>query len=414
VVLGAGFGGLNVAKDLADVPVDVVVVDANNFHTFQPLLYQVATAGLGPDDIAQPVRRILRRHRSVDVVLGRVDSIDLEARSVHTAEGVALTYDHLVVAVGAVTADYGIPGVNEHALGLKTLPDAVRVRNHILNCFEEANRIALRGGQPDPALLTFVVVGGGPTGVEVAGELAEVRRAILAKEFRDIDASGARLVLVEAADHLLRAFHPRLRERARRALVARGVEVRLGTAIEQISEGGVVLAGGEELPARTLIWAAGVRAHPLGSSLVGELTADGRVPVDEHLCLPGRPEVRVIGDLAAARDRRGRLLPQLAPVAIQEAHHVAASITSEVTGRPGPKPFQYRDRGIMATIGRSEAVAQFRPNVRLSGFLGWVAWLGLHLIELIGFRNRANVLVNWAWNYLTYDRGARLILENGR
>jgi NADH dehydrogenase len=439
--VGAGFGGLNVAKDLIkgrrgsglldvrapltagpsrplgpirrDGPVDVLVVDANNFHTFQPLLYQVATAGLGEDDIAQPVRRVVASHRAVSVLLGRVDAVDLERRMVHTAEGDELFYEHLVLAPGAVTADFGIPGVREHSYGLKTLADALKARNHILSCFEEANRIALKADEPEEGLLTFVVAGGGPTGVEVAGALVELRDRVLAREFRDVDARRARVVLVEATDHLLAPFHARLRERARRVLESRGVEVRLRTAIEQVSADRVRLAGGEELAARTVIWAAGVRGHPLGAALGVSLARGGRVPVDSDLRLAGHPEVRVIGDLAAVDDGHDQLLPQLAPVAMQQAHHVAASILADVAGSRPPRPFRYHDRGMMATIGRSEGIAQLRYNVRFSGFPGWVAWLALHLVMLMGFRSRANVLLNWAWSYLTYDRGARLILESG-
>jgi NADH:ubiquinone reductase (H+-translocating) len=310
-----------------------------------------------------------------------------------------------------------VPGVAEHGRGLKSLADALALRNHVLRCFEDADRAGLEQRAVAEGLLTFVVAGGGPTGVEVAGALVELIDVVLAREFHHIDVGRARVVLVEATGDLLGAFHPSLRRRALGVLRRRGVDVRLDVAIDRVEGERVHLAGGEVVPAATLIWSAGVRANPLGGALGVPLDRGGRVPVGDDLRLPGHPEVAVIGDLAAASDGEGGLLPQLAPVAMQQARYVADAIAVAVAGPHGPaprQPFRYRDKGIMATIGRAEAVAQLPIGLRFGGFPGWLAWLGLHLLMLIGFRNRANVLVNWAWNYLTYDRGARLILEGGR
>ncbi|MFZ4517230.1 MAG: NAD(P)/FAD-dependent oxidoreductase [Microthrixaceae bacterium] len=423
VVVGAGFGGLQVAKGLADVPVDVVVVDANNFHTFQPLLYQVATAGLDADDIAAPVRGIVSRLGNVDVRLGRVVGLDLRERVLRLEDGPDLGFDTLVLAAGAVTNTFGIPGVAEHATGLKSLTDAVRLRHCVLAAFERA---AVDPAVVDDGALTVVVAGGGPTGVELAGGLVELFDKVLARDFPTLDVRRARVVLVEPTDRLLGGFHPRLSERARRTLAARGVEVVLGRGVASAGATSVELDDGTRIPAHTLVWTAGVTASPLGRLLADELrdgTGDargdapgggalvrgGRVKVDEHLRVPGHPEVFVIGDLAATPGPDGAPLPQVAPVAVQGGEHVARVIAAALDGTEVPA-FRYRDRGSMATIGRHDAVAQLPGGVRLAGPVGWLAWLALHLVMLIGFRNRANVLVNWAWNYLTWDRGARLMV----
>jgi NADH dehydrogenase len=406
VVVGAGFGGLNAVRGLERAPVDVVLIDANNYHLFQPLLYQVATAGLGADDIAYPARGIFHRQRNVDVVMGRVTGARLDDR-VLEVEGIGLVeYDTLVLACGAVTATFGVPGVDEHAFGLKHLSDALALRNHVLRSFERA---ASDPRLVDQGALTVVIVGGGPTGVELAGGLAELFGRVLSKDFRSLDVRRARVVLIEATDRVLGPFVPTLAARGLQKLRAMGVEVLLGTAVAKVDETAVHLADGSVIPAHTLVWAAGVEASGVGRQLGLAVGKGGRVVVTPELSVAGRPEIFVIGDLAAATDHRGRLLPQLGPVAIQAGRHVARQIERRLAGRP-TLPFRYRDKGTMATIGRNHGIAQLAGGLRLWGFPGWVAWLGLHLVMLIGFRNRANVLVNWAWNYLTYDRGARLIV----
>ncbi len=404
--MGAGFGGLATTKALADAPVDVVLIDANNYHLFQPLLYQVATAGLGADDIAFPTRGIFHRQRNVEVVMGRVVGADLAAR-VLEVDGVGLVpYDSLVLAAGAATASYGIAGVEEHAFTLKHLPDALRLRNHVLRCFEEA---ATDPGLLDEGVLTIVIVGAGPTGVELAGGLVELFR-VLAKDFPQVEVARARAVLVETTDRVLGTFSPRLSARALRQLGRMGVEVRLGTAVDRLEPTAVHFTGGERLPAHTVVWAAGVQANALGRVLGLEVGRGGRIAVLPDLSVVGHPDVYAIGDIAAARDAKGNLLPQLAPVAVQAGHHAARQIVAKGSGRPGG-PFRYRDKGTMATIGRNRGIAQLPGGIRLSGWPGWMAWLVLHLVMLLGFRNRANVLVNWWWSYVTYDRGSRIIVD---
>jgi NADH dehydrogenase len=414
VVVGAGFGGLAAARALRDAPVDVTVLDARNHHTFQPLLYQVATAGLDGDDICFPIRGIFGRQRNARVRLGEVRDVDLDGRHLTMSDGTTLDYDDLVLAAGAVTNTFGIPGVEEHAFGLKSLGDAMAIRTHVLLRFEEADA--------DPAkltdgTLTVVIAGGGPTGVEMAGGLAELFSHVLRRDFPRLDVRAARVVLLEATDRLLGTFHPKLADDARRTLEAAGVEVLLERAVARVEPDAVVLTDGTTIPAATMVWAAGVRAHPLGETLGVELTKGGRVVVGDDLALPGRPEVHVVGDLAASpgpgsagSDGAVAPLPQLAAVAIQGGHHAAAMIAGRLRGEP-PRAFHYVDKGTMATIGRHDAVAQLPGGIRLKGPVGWLAWLVLHLVMLIGFRNRANVLVNWAWNYLTYDRASRIIPE---
>lgn len=413
VVVGAGFGGLAVAKGLAGSPVDVVVVDANNFHTFQPLLYQVATAGLDADDIAHPVRGIVARHRNVDVRMGRVTRLDLEARRVHLAEGPSIGYDTLVLAAGAVTNTYGIPGVAEHGFGLKSIRDALALRAHVLLQFERA---AVAPELIDDGALTVVIGGGGPTGVELAGGLTELFERVLAKDFPTVDVRRARVVLVEPTDRLLGSFRPSLSTSARRALGRRGVEVVLGVGVASADEKSVRLTDGTEIPAATLVWTAGVTASPLAAELARQLgdevlTRGSRVVVGPDLSLPGHPEVSIVGDLAAATDADGELLPQVAPVAMQAGALVAGNVLRRVEG-VATESFRYVDKGSMATIGRHAAVAQLPGGIRLRGTVGWLSWLALHLVMLVGFRNRVNVLVNWAWSYLTYDRASRLILDD--
>ncbi|MEM7338480.1 MAG: NAD(P)/FAD-dependent oxidoreductase [Actinomycetota bacterium] len=412
VIVGAGFGGLAAARALRRAPVDLVVVDQRNHHTFQPLLYQVATAGLGVDDICYTTRGIFHRQSNARAVQARVTGMDLAGRQVITADGPPLPYDHLVLAFGAVTADFGVPGVAENAFGLKSASEAVRIRNHVLRRFEQAERTT------DPAVrtaaTTIVLVGGGPTGVEMAGGFAELIARPLRRDFPGVDVDQARVVLVEGQNRLLGSFAPRLGTNAEERLRAMGVDVRLSTQVSEVAAGAVTFSDGQSIATDTVVWAAGIRAHPLAETLGLATTRGGRVVVDEHLRLSDHPEVHVIGDLAASpvgSDDADAMAPQVAPGAIQGGEHAAAVIEATVVGQHMPPPFRYRDKGSMATIGRNAAVVELPRGPKITGFIGWAAWLALHLVMLIGFRNRANVLVNWAWNYLTYDRGSRLIIE---
>lgn len=416
-MVGAGFGGLAVVKALDDAPVDVVLVDANNFHTFQPLLYQVATAGLDADDIAHPVRGIVSRHRNADVRLGRVVDVDVEGRRLHFEEGPPLDYDRLVLATGAVTATYGIPGVAEHSFGLKTLNDSTALRAHVLRQFE---RVSVDPSLVDEGVLTVVIAGGGPTGVELAGGLTELFDRVLTKDFPNLDVRRARVVLVEPGPRLLATFSPSLSDSARRTLAARGVEVVLGAGVASADGKVVELTDGRHIPTSTLVWTAGVTAGPIAAVMgaqLGEdaLTRGGRIAVGPDLRVPGHPEIAVIGDLAGADGADGELLPQVAPVAMQQGSYIARALAAELESPDGATvaspPFRYTDKGSMATIGRHAAVAQLPGGIRLRGVPGWVSWLALHLVMLVGFRNRLNVLVNWAWSYLTYDRASRLIVD---
>lgn len=413
VVVGAGFGGLAVARVLADAPVEVTVIDQRNHHTFQPLLYQVATAGLDVDDICYTTRGIFHRQSNASALHARVTAVDTDTKMVFTAEGPALPYDYLVLAMGAVTADFGVPGVAEHAFGLKSASEALRIRSHVLHNFERADRTtddAVR-----EAAMTIVLVGGGPTGVEMAGGFAELIDKPLRRDFPDLDIDKARVILVEGQDRVLGAFAPKLGAKAKAGLENMGVEVRLGTQVGAVEAGAVCFADGSRITTNTVVWAAGVRADPLAETFGLTTTAGGRVVVDEHLRVPDLDGVFAIGDLAASPDIEGeaeRPVPQVAPGAIQGGEHVGALIAAATDPKvETPAPFRYRDKGSMATIGRNAAVVELPKGPKITGFPGWVAWLGLHLVMLIGFRNRANVLVNWAWNYLTYDRGSRLIIE---
>ncbi len=407
VIVGGGFGGISAAMALAGAPVEVTILDRHNFHTFSPLLYQVATAGLAPDDIAPNLRGIVQRAPNVEARMTTVRGVDLDRRVVLVDHDVEIPYDILVLAAGAVTSDFGVPGVDEHAIPLKTMADATHLRSTVLRRFEAANA--------DPALiddgcLTFVVAGGGPTGVELSGALAELITKVLAKDFKHLDVRRARVVLVEMSDHLLNGFSAASQDEAQLELAQRGVEVRLGTAIASVGADAVRLADGTAIPTATVVWAAGVKANPLGAMLGLPLTRRGEIVVDADLTVPEHPEIFVIGDLAGGEDRRGAAYPQLAPVAIQGGRHVARTIVRRTKGKPA-RPFRYVNKGIMATIGRRSAVAELPLRIRFGGTLGWLSWLGLHLVFLIGFRNRVVVLVNWAWNYLKWDRGNRVILS---
>ena len=412
VVVGSGFGGLNCALRLARQPVDVTVVDRDNYNGFWPLLYQVATGGLGPDDIARPVRALYSRRDSVTPRMGTVSGVDLEQRLVHLEGQPDLPYDYLVLAAGSSTTDFGIPGVGEHCFALKTLGDAIRLRNHLLRTWEQADAgvAAGNGAADNGAALTVLLVGGGPTGVELAGAISELMSVNLARDYRHLDAKQARVVLVEMTDHLLGGFKPRLQRHALQTLKAKGVDVRFGAKLASASAAGVRFADGSTIDAATVIWTAGVAANALADELTVPKARGGTVEVRPDLSVPSHPEVFVVGDLAAAFGRHGQQLPQVAQVAIQGGRHAAKQISRLQNGQP-TRPFHYHDHGIMATIGRRDAVAQLPGGPTLTGTIGWLAWLVVHIFFLIGFRNRAVVLVSWAYNYLTWDRSARVILD---
>lgn len=407
VVVGAGFGGLSAARALRRAPFDVEVVDRLNHHLFQPLLYQVATAGLEPADIAYAARGIVRRMPSVRFVGAEIVGGDLDRRILHTAEGRTIRYDYLLLAAGARTATFGVPGVAEHAFGLKSLRDAMDLRHHLLR---QVERCAADPALTEQGALSVVVVGGGPTGVEMAGAVSELFAMVLRHDYPELDLSHANVELVEMADALLLPYHERLQEHTATELRRRGVRLRLGEKVAEVRPDGILLGSGDQIPAATVVWAAGVEAVPLGQLLGLEAGPGGRLVVDDDLSVPGRPEVFVIGDLAGATDPDGRPLPQLAPVAMQQGRHVAAQLARRQAGEP-TRPFRYVDKGTMATIGRRAAVAQLPPGLRLTGTPAWIAWLLLHIYFLIGFRNRLSVLLNWAWNYLTWDRAARVVME---
>jgi NADH dehydrogenase len=403
VVVGAGFGGLKAVRALRGAPVRITLVDRRNHHLFQPLLYQVATAALSPADIAYPVRSILRRQRNASVLLAEAVAVDRPAHEIVLSDG-RLRYDYLVLATGARHAYFGHDAWEESAPGLKTLEDALEIRRRILLAFERAER------ETDPsrrgALLTFVVVGGGPTGVELAGAIGEISRKVLVRDFRAIDPREARVLVLEAGPRILPSFAEDLARKAEESLRALGVEVRTGCAVTEVKEE-VVEAGGATIAAATVLWAAGVRASPLAATLAVDLDRAGRVLVESDLSIPGDPRIFAIGDVAAFLHQTGEPLPGVAPVAIQQGRHAAANILADVAGRPR-EPFRYRDRGSLAVIGRARAVADF-GRLRLSGFLAWLTWCFVHILFLIGFRNRALVLFEWAWAYATEKRAARLI-----
>jgi len=409
VIIGAGFGGLSAAKALADAPADVVVVDRHNYHLFQPLLYQVATAGLSPSDIAAPIRSVLAAQANTSVVLAKVAGIETGTSEVVTTDGRRIEYDHLVVATGARHAYFGRDEWEAHAHGIKKIDDATFLRRKILIAFEQAEN------EPDEqerrALLNFVVVGGGPTGVEMAGAIAELARKALARDFRSIDSRDARVVLVEAGSRLLPAFDPDLSEKAKRSLEELGVEVRLNARVTNCSEQGVTLGNEELVATRCIVWAAGVRASQAAKWLKAEADTVGRVKVGSDLSVPGHPNIYVIGDTAHALDMDGKPLPGVAPVAKQQGLYAAKAIKARLKGKAVP-PFMYRNWGSLATIGRKSAVVQFGPperRTKLSGYVAWWLWGFAHIFFLIGFRNRVAVVINWAWNYLTFQRGTRLI-----
>jgi NADH dehydrogenase len=409
VIVGAGFGGLAAAKALGDQPVEVVIIDRLNYHLFTPLLYQVALAGLAATDIAYPIRSVLHRYRNVDVLLAEVTGFDLGARQVRLADGTALPYDHLIVAAGARTAYFGHDDWAPFAPGLKDLDDALEVRRRVLLALEAAERTT------DPVerrrLTTFVVVGGGPTGVELAGAIADLSRDILRDDFHHVDPRDTRVVLVERGDRVLQPFTPALSERARDQLRELGVEVRTGVEVQGIDAAGIWIEGKLQ-PAATVLWGAGVRPSPLAAALGAPLDRGGRVIVGPDCALPGHPEVAVIGDMAALTpDGASVPLPGISPVAIQQGRAVAANILRARHGDP-TQPFSYRDKGFMATIGRARAVAMLGP-LKLWGFIAWLTWALVHLWYLVGFRNRLVVFTNWIWAYVIEQHGARVITGRG-
>lgn len=411
VVIGAGFGGLEVVKGLRGANCRVTLIDRANHHTFQPLLYQVAIAGLSPAEIAMPVRSIFSDQENCTVLLGDVTRVDLEARKVFVAEtpsatALDLSFDHLVIAAGAQSSYFGNPQWEAFAPGLKSISDALEVRNRVLRSFEEAERIF--DLEERKAHLTFVVIGAGPTGVELAGAIAELATFTLGQDFRSIKPGSARIVLVEAGERVLSTFSPEVSERAREQLVELGVEVRTKTRVTDMNESGVTLADGEHIASHAMVWAAGVKGAALLEHLGLERDRQGRIPVGQDCSVPGHAETFVIGD-AAHFEQDGTPLPGVSPVAMQQGRYVAELLTSKLLGDTAPPPpFRYVDKGSMATIGRARAVVEAK-NMKLSGFVAWLAWLFVHIFYLIGFRNRFVVLFTWAWSYLSYRRGARLI-----
>jgi NADH dehydrogenase len=402
VIVGGGFAGLYAARALRKAPVDVTLVDRRNHHLFQPLLYQVATAALNPSDIAAPIRHVLRRQRNCRVLLGEATAIDVPGRRVILADG-ELGYDYVIVATGATHSYFGHDGWAPFAPGLKSIEDALEIRRRVFTAYEAAERAS--DAEVRRALLTFVVVGAGPTGVELAGALSEIARHALEDDFRTINPEDARVVLVEAGPRVLPTFPEPLPEKAVAQLERLGVEVRRGTAVTAIDATGVTL-GAERIEAHTVLWAAGVAASPIGRTLGAPLDRAGRVRVTPALTLPDHPEVFVVGDLAV-HEQDGQVVAGLASIAVQEGPHAAANVERAVRGEP-LVPFHYADKGTLATIGRAAAVCNF-GRVKLSGLVAWLAWLFIHIFLLIGFRNRFVVLFSWAWTYVTYERGARLI-----
>jgi NADH dehydrogenase len=409
VVVGGGFAGLYAARSLARHGVRVTLIDRLNYHLFQPLLYQVATAALSPGEIAEPLRAILRKYRNVEVLLGEVESINMPARQVTLEDGEKIGYDYLVLATGARHSYFAHPEWEPLAPGLKSLADALEMRRRVFLAFERAER------EEDPrkreALLTFVIVGGGPTGVELAGAIAEIARHTVSQDFRRFDPRQARVILLERGNRILEAYPPDLSASAARTLEHIGVEVRTGEGATDIKPDHVTI-GDHVIATYTVLWAAGVASSPLGRQVSVEVDRSGRVPVEPDLSVPGHPEIFVVGDLALAKQRDGKPLPGLAPVAKQQGAYVARALRARLAGKPGPGPFRYRDFGTMATIGRRAAVADF-GWLKLTGTLAWLMWGAVHISFLIGFRNRLIVMLDWIWSYLTFQSGARLITGPG-
>ena len=402
-MVGAGFGGLNAVQALARAPVRITVVDRRNHHLFQPLLYQVATAALSPADIAYPIRAILRRQKNATVLLADAVSVDRSARELVLSDG-RLGFDYLVLATGVRHAYFGHDSWEKSAPGLKSLEDALEIRRRILLAFERAERET--NAERRRALLTFVIVGGGPTGVELAGAIAEISRHVLVSDFRAIDPRESSILVLEAGPRILPSFPPGLAGKAQRALERLGVQVRTGCPVREVDAGSVE-AGDSRIAAATILWAAGVRASPIAWGLDVPLDGAGRVLVEPDLSIPGDRRIFAIGDVATLISQTGKPLPGVAPVAIQQGRHVAENVKRDLAGR-SRRPFRYRDKGSLAVIGRAQAIADL-GRVRISGFLAWLVWCFIHILSLVGFRNRALVLFEWAWAYFTDQRGARLI-----
>jgi NADH dehydrogenase len=409
VIVGGGFAGLHAARGFKRKPVRVTLVDRRNHHLFQPLLYQVATASLSPADIASPIRSILRSEDNVRVILGDVTAIDASKRQI-ALNGERIDYDYLILAAGAQHSYFGHDEWEDVAPGLKSLEDALEIRRRILIAYEAAERAT--DELTRSRLLTFVVVGGGPTGVELAGALAEISRYSLARDFDHIDPTQARIYLLEAAPRILGAFPESLAKKAVRYLQQLGVTVRTDALVTSIDQGGVALAGDDRIPASTVLWAAGVRAAPVAASLGVSLDRAGRVPVQQDLSIAEYPEIFVAGDLANLAGKDGLPLPGVAQVAMQQGRTAAENVLRRIQNVPS-EPFHYKDLGNMATIGRNHAIADIGP-VKIGGFVAWMAWLFIHILNLIGFRNRAVVMLHWIWSYFTFQRGARLITTTAR
>jgi NADH:ubiquinone reductase (H+-translocating) len=408
VVVGTGHAGLEAVRALHKADADVLLVDRNNYHKFQPLLYQVATAGLMEGQITQPARHIFQDQDNFEFRMAQAVGVDFDARELLVEPGPPVGYDYLILAAGASTAYFGVEGAQEFGFPLKNIPDAINLRSRILERFEAASA--------NPALieegaLRFVIVGGGATGIETAGALVELIGRVLSRDFHALDVSRAEVILIEMTNRLLAGYKQDLADYTRRELERRGVEVRLETSVARVTPSEVHLESGEVIPTHTLVWAAGVRANPLADELGVEQARAGRVVVDECLRIPGRPEVFVAGDMAGAVDEEGRLYPQVAQVAIQQGIHAARCIRRALHGEPS-EPFRYRDRGTMATIGRNAAVVQFPSGFAMKGWFAWLIWVFVHIVQLIGLRNRWGVLSSWFYNYLTWDRGPRLILTS--
>jgi NADH:ubiquinone reductase (H+-translocating) len=404
VIAGGGFGGLYAARELRRTPVRVTLIDRRNFHLFQPLLYQVATASLSPADIATPIRTILRRQKNTEVWMGEVCDVDVSAKQVVLDDGVAVSYDYLILATGATHAYFGRDEWAEHAPGLKTIEDATAIRRRFLLAFEAAEREA--DPEARQRLLTFVIVGAGPTGVELAGAMSEIARTVMPSDFRSIDTTTTRIVLVEGLERVLPTYPEELSIKARQQLEKLGVEVRTRAVVTDIAADHVLI-GDERIDAQNVFWAAGVAASKLGGRLGVDRDGAGRVVVAPDCSVPGHPDVFVVGDLAACRDADGRLVPGVAQGAMQMGRHAARQIGRDIAGS-GRADFRYFDKGDLATIGRAAAVARM-GRLRLSGFVAWVIWVVVHIMYLIGFRNRLLVMLQWGWAYLTYHRGIRLI-----
>jgi NADH dehydrogenase len=421
VCVGAGFGGLRLAQALGRAPVEVTLVDRSNYHLFQPLLYQVATSALETEEIAHAVRGVFHKQPNVRFRMAEAVGVDWEARALLTAEGAPIPFDRLVIAAGAETASFGVPGAERFCFGLKHLEEAVALRGHVIRRFE---RVALDPDEIERGALTFVVVGGGATGVEMSVALRELIDRVFADDFPELDVSAARVLLVEREKAVLRSYTEDLRAYAAREIRERGVELLLGATVDRIEgeaandgpgRATAAVVDGASIPTQTVVWVAGVKAAGLAGALGLPQTRGGRIEVTRSLVVQGHDGVYAIGDIAAGTGPGAETLPQLAPVAQQQARYVASRIADEARGRrPSLEPFRYRDKGTMATIGRGAAVAQLPGGRRLRGWLAWQAWVWLHLFLLVGFRNRLNVFVNWAWNYVTYDRSARLVVDRER